>query len=95
MPIVGWDADSVSVVSTAVGLTGTVVTRIRGGEQPGEVRVVHAGMPHTYIAYADTPLPVGVGVLVINDRGARRVDVEPWDIPVSDAVGVAVDTERP
>jgi hypothetical protein len=77
------------VGNAAVGLTGTVVTRIRGGQQPGEVRVVHAGLPHTYIAYSDDPMPVGTRVLVINDRGARGVDVEPWDIPGTDAAGVA------
>lgn len=74
---------------------GTVVTRIRGGEQPGEVRVVHAGLAHTYIAYADTALPVGAHVLVINDRGARRIDVEPWDMPVMDAAGAAGEPRRP
>lgn len=70
-----------------MGLVGTVVTRIRGGERPGEVRVLYAGLPHTYIAYADTALPVGAHVLVINDRGARRIDVEPWGPPVMDAAG--------
>ena len=77
------------VGSAAVGLMGTVVTRIRGGEEPGEVRVVHAGLPHTFIAYADSPMPVGTAVLVINDRGARGVDVEPWDMPGIDSAGVA------
>ncbi|GAC1443057.1 MAG: hypothetical protein NVSMB55_15570 [Mycobacteriales bacterium] len=77
-----------------MGLMGTVVTRIRGGEQPGEVRVVHAGMPHTYIAYADAPVPVGAHVLVINDRGARRVDVELWDMPGVDAAGAPGQPER-
>src|SRR5690348_10545704 len=48
-----------------VGQTGTVVTRIRGQQGPGEVRVVHRGVPHTFIAYAAEPLPVGLPVLVI------------------------------
>jgi len=56
----------------AVGMTGTVVTRIRGGQRPG-----------------DDPMPVGTSVLVINDRGARGVDVERWDMPGTDEAGVA------
>lgn len=81
--------------SAAVGLMGTVVTRIRGGELPGEVRVLCAGLPHTYIAYAEAALPVGAHVLVINDRGARRIDVEPWDMPAIDAAGAAGQPRRP
>lgn len=81
--------------AAAVGLMGIVVLRIRGEHQPGEVRVVHNGLPHTYIAYAEEPLAVGAPVLVINDRGARQVDVEPWNLPGLDASGVAGDpTER-
>lgn len=80
--------------AAAVGLMGTVVSRIRGGAHPGEVRVVHHGMPHAYIAYADEPIAVGAAVLVINDRGARQVDVEPWDMPGIDS-DPAVDTDGP
>jgi membrane protein implicated in regulation of membrane protease activity len=65
----------------ATGRLGVVVHRIRGGEAPGEVRVVHDGMAHDYLAYCTEPLPVGQHVLVINDRGARRIDVEPWLTP--------------
>jgi membrane protein implicated in regulation of membrane protease activity len=61
-----------------VGRTGTVVTAIRGGERPGEVRIVLEGMAHYYLAYAATAIAVGADVLVIHDRGARHVDVEPW-----------------
>jgi membrane protein implicated in regulation of membrane protease activity len=61
-----------------VGRTGTVVTAIRGGERPGEVRIVVEGMAHYYLAHAVAALPVGADVLVIHDRGARHVDVEPW-----------------
>jgi hypothetical protein len=73
-----------------VGKVGRVLIRIRGGDAPGEVRVVHGGMAHAYIAYAEDPLPVGAEVLVINARGARRVDVEPWNMPgqrIDDAAG--------
>jgi len=61
-----------------VGKIGTVIHAIRGGGRPGEVRVVVAGIPHYYIAYADAAIASGVEILVINSRGARQVDVEPW-----------------
>jgi membrane protein implicated in regulation of membrane protease activity len=61
-----------------IGKVGRVVIAVRGGLRPGEVRVVVEGMAHYYIAYAATPIPAGAEVLVINHRGARQVDVEPW-----------------
>ena len=73
----------------AVGRVGTVVHRVRGGDAPGEVRVVHDGIAHDYLAYCDHPLQVGQQVLVIIDRGARRIDVEPWDTPGLGAEGAA------
>jgi membrane protein implicated in regulation of membrane protease activity len=75
---------------TLVGRVGTVVHAVRGGPRPGEVRVVVAGIAHYYIAYAVSAIPVGAEVLVINSRGARQVDVEPWP---SLAAGAASDTE--
>jgi hypothetical protein len=81
--------------SVAVGLVGIVVSRIRGGPQPGEVRVVHGGLPHAYIAYSDEPVATGAQVLVINSRGARQIDVEPWTVLDPDATGVGSDSERP
>ncbi len=76
------------------GLVGRVVGRIRGGPLPGEVRVVHGGLPHDYIAYSEEPLPLGAEVLVISTRGARQIDVEPWDIPGLGAPGAAGEPER-
>ena len=68
-----------AVASDAVvGKVGTVVNGIRGGDRAGEVRLVVAGIAHYYLAYAATALPAGTDVLVINNRGARQVDVEPW-----------------
>jgi membrane protein implicated in regulation of membrane protease activity len=61
-----------------VGRTGTVVIPIRGGDRPGEVRLTVDGMAHYYLAYAATAIPADASVLVINDRGARHIDVEPW-----------------
>jgi membrane protein implicated in regulation of membrane protease activity len=63
---------------TLVGKLGSVTSRVRGGSLPGEIRVVVQGIPHYYIAYCGQPLAVGEQVLVINNRGARQVDVEPW-----------------
>ena len=75
-----------------VGKVGTVVTGIRGGERPGEVRLVVAGIAHYYLAYAATALPAGTDVLVINNRGARQVDVEPWPtVPPGDCAGGVVE----
>jgi membrane protein implicated in regulation of membrane protease activity len=61
-----------------VGKVGVVVTAVRGGDRPGEIRVVVQGVPHHYLAYAAQPIPIGTNVLVIRFRGARQVDVEPW-----------------
>ena len=70
--------DNATVAQKTVGRVGTVVHAIRGGGQPGEVRVLVEGIAHYYLAYAVTAIPAGVDVLVINNRGARQVDVEPW-----------------
>jgi membrane protein implicated in regulation of membrane protease activity len=61
-----------------VGKVGVVVTAVRGGDRPGEIRVVAQGVPHHYLAYAAEPIPIGSHVLVIHYRGARQFDVEPW-----------------
>ena len=61
-----------------VGAIGTVITPVRGGEKPGEVRVVVRGVPHVYFGYAPMRLEVGTGVVVINNRGHLKVDVERW-----------------
>ena len=63
---------------TLVGRVGTVIIGIRGGNRPGEVRLMVEGIAHYYLAYAVTPVPADTAVLVINSRGARQIDVEPW-----------------
>ncbi|MFI1991643.1 hypothetical protein [Actinoplanes sp. NPDC020271] len=65
---------------TLVGRTGTVIIPIRGGERAGEVRLLVGGIAHYYLAYAPAPVPAGTEVLVINNRGSRQIDVEPWPI---------------
>lgn len=70
-----------------VGKIGVVVSAVRGGDRAGEIRVVAHGAPHHYLAYAAEPIPVGTHVLVINYRGARQVDVEPWSpMPEGDTI---------
>jgi hypothetical protein len=63
-----------------VGKVGEVVVRVRGGDRPGEVVVLMSGAPEHYLAHAHEELPVGRRVLVVHDRGDRRVDVVPWDV---------------
>jgi hypothetical protein len=63
---------------TVVGKIGRVTTAVRGGSRPGEVRVVVDGVPHYYLAFCAQPLSSGTTVLIINSRGSRQVDVEPW-----------------
>ena len=64
-----------------IGRTGSVTIRVPGGARPGEVRLVVQGIPHHYIAYCRVPLTIGTEVLVIDDRGTRQVDIEPWTEP--------------
>jgi membrane protein implicated in regulation of membrane protease activity len=65
-----------------VGLIGTVSHAIRGGRLPGEVKVSCDGSINHFIAFCDHALPQGTQVLVVHNRGARQVDVEPWTDPV-------------
>ena len=83
------------MTSSAVGCLGRVVTRIRGGSQPGEVRVVLGGLPHDYLAFATDPLAVGAEVVVIGSRGARQIDVEPWSYPGVGLTDPAAEPRRP
>lgn len=69
-----------------IGAIGTVQSRVRGGERAGEVRVVVEGLPHYYLAFCPHVVEAGERVVVINNRGGRQVDVEPWplaDFPVT------------
>lgn len=57
------------------GRTGVVMTRIRGGELPGEVRVSIRGGSEDFIAYSVDEIARGETVLVFSSRGDRAVDV--------------------
>ena len=61
-----------------VGKVGEVVTRIEGGDEPGEVSLLVYGMWERYFALGREEIAVGSKVLVVHDRGNRTVDVEPW-----------------
>jgi hypothetical protein len=67
-----------------VGKLGTVVTRIRGGDLPGEVRVPVRGTTEMFIAYSVAPVERHETVLVFHSRGDRAVDVAPapWAAPL-------------
>jgi hypothetical protein len=60
-----------------VGKVGTVLTRIRGGALPGEVRLPVRGTTETFIAYCPVLVERHETVLVVHSRGERAVDVEP------------------
>lgn len=76
LPARGWVT---SVADDAVvGCVGTVVTRIRGADGPGEVTVAVRGGHETFIAFADEPIDKHADVLVVRSRGPRAVDVQPW-----------------
>ncbi|HET9731458.1 MAG TPA: hypothetical protein VFP54_02180 [Acidimicrobiales bacterium] len=69
------------------GRPGTVVTRIRGGDLPGEVRVAIRGGTEDFIAYAEQEIERGETILVFRSRGERAVDVIPY--PEADLVDPA------
>lgn len=58
-----------------VGEVGYVTTRIRGGDQPGEIQVALSGHSESFIAYADDPVEQGQQVLIIGRRPGRAFDV--------------------
>jgi len=77
-----------------VGRIGSVSVAVRGGNLPGEVRIVVEGLPHYYIAYCSEAISEGQQVLVINSRGSRQLDVEPWAQPGSGIADVLGPSER-
>lgn len=71
------DAADGPLDDAVVGLLATVVIRVRGGDQPGEILVRVRGGAETLIAYADTCIERNSQVLIITSRGHRSVDVIP------------------
>lgn len=69
---------------SAIGCIGVITVATRGTAGPGEVLVKIRGGSEAYIAWSPEPLPKGTTVLVIEERGARTVDVSAWSDPLSD-----------
>ena len=61
-----------------VGKLGHVVTRIRGGEKPGEVTIPIRGTHEVYLAFSEDPIERSAPILVVGSRGGRCLDVVPW-----------------
>lgn len=61
-----------------IGCVGSLVVATRGTAGAGEVLVTVRGSKEAYLAWSADPLPRGTEVLVIDIRGARTVQVEPW-----------------
>lgn len=61
-----------------IGCVGSLVVATRGTAGAGEVLVTVRGSKEAYLAWSADPLPKGTEVLVIDIRGARTVQVEPW-----------------
>jgi membrane protein implicated in regulation of membrane protease activity len=61
-----------------IGCVGKLIVATRGAAGPGEVMVRVRGGSEAFIAWSDEPLPAGSSVLVIDSRGHRTVDVQPW-----------------
>jgi membrane protein implicated in regulation of membrane protease activity len=61
-----------------IGCVGKLIVATRGAAGPGEVMVRVRGGSEAFIAWSDEPLPAGSTVLVIDSRGHRAVDVQPW-----------------
>jgi membrane protein implicated in regulation of membrane protease activity len=67
-----------------IGCVGKLIVATRGAAGPGEVMVRVRGGSEAFIAWSDEPLPAGSSVLVIDSRGYRAVDVQPWHEPFDD-----------
>lgn len=63
---------------SVIGCVGSLIVATRGLAGAGEVLVRVRGSKESYLAWSDEPLPKGTEVLVIDTRGARTVQVEPW-----------------
>ncbi|MDT5147986.1 MAG: hypothetical protein QOC58_2631 [Mycobacterium sp.] len=65
--------------ASAIGCVGTLIVGTRGDRGAGEVLVTVRGAKEAFLAWSDEPLPKGTKVLVVENRGARTVVVEPWE----------------
>ncbi len=70
---------------SVIGTVGVLVIGTRGDSGPGEVRVRVRGGSEKFLAWSAAPLTKGTTVLVTDYRGARAVDVMPWDDSLGEA----------
>lgn len=70
---------AVGIEEGVEGLVGHVTVRIRGPKHPGEVQIKTRGGTETFIAYGREEIARHTQVVVYHDRGARSVDVVPFD----------------
>jgi hypothetical protein len=70
---------------SAIGCVGVITVATRGEAGPGEVLVKIRGGSEAFIAWSPDPLPRGTTVRVIEERGARTVDVSAWTDPLDPA----------
>ncbi len=61
-----------------IGYVGSLIVATRGDQGAGEVLLTVRGARETYLAWSAEPLAKGTPVLVIAERGARTLVVEPW-----------------
>jgi len=65
-----------------IGSIGVLLVATRGEAGPGEVLLKIRGGTEAYLAWSINPIPKGATVLVIENRGARTVDVSEWADPL-------------
>jgi hypothetical protein len=63
---------------SVLGCDGKLTVATRGRDGPGEVLIQTRGGTEAYLAWSERPLARGTGVLVVNSRGERSVDVMEW-----------------
>ena len=66
------------MVDPVCGLTGTLVSKVYGPGQLGEVRVAIRGGTELYLARANESIAMGATVLIVAAHPGRIVDVVPW-----------------
>jgi membrane-bound ClpP family serine protease len=76
------ETQTVAGDQSLIGSIGVVIVATRGKVGPGEVLLKIRGGTEAYLAWSADPIPKGATVLVIENRGARTVDVSEWADPL-------------
>lgn len=72
-------ANSEGVNAALVGRVAKVTTAVPGGDKPGEAILRVRGGTEAYLVYCDEPIDRGKQVVVVEDRGSRRLFVARLD----------------